>query len=485
MKNNVSIVLLLVVNNVFGQLSVSNILEYQVGNLPNEEPTNQTTHFDQLSLSYRYNEFLITGRFEHFQNATMDISYNQIRQWSLSFNKENLDLLVGHFYEILGRGLLLRTYEIPGVIREQAGLRTRYGFYRDINGVKLGYENKWIEFTAFRGRVLREDLPPTISNEIRRQDLLEAAQVSFFVADWTITTAYLRQNQQNEYREFANISLAANLPLNMQIYGEYAGKLTSSNRFINLDDESSHALYLSLNTYLGPAGLSVEYKDYNDFFLGFNDPPPLVKEHEYTLLNRSTHSLEPNNETGYQVELFYNLGTDLSITANISEAKNKTIIKDFDYNEKFFELGYYFSPEITVKGFFDIASEDIRLEKNRQTYGIYIETEWIPGLSTTLDVEHQDFIRELGTPNKVTNQLASLSISYAPDFSAGVTIERSTDPGEQRNEWIGFNAGYQYSQEHLINVFYGKRRGGNACTAGVCYQVLPFEGFELRLTSNL
>ncbi len=271
----------------------------------------------------------------------------------------------------------------------------------------------------------------------------------------------------------------------MQIYGEYAGKLGSSNRFFNLKSESAHALYLSLNTYLGPAGLSAEYKDYNDFFLRFNDPPPLVKEHEYTLLNRSTHSLEPYNETGYQLEIFYNFGTDLTVTTNLSEAKNKTIIKDFNYNEKFIELGYYFSPQVTVKGFFDIASEDIRLEKNRQTYGIYTETEWIPGLATIIDIEYQDFIRDLSVPHKIINQLASLSISYAPDFSVGFTIERTTDPGEQRQDWIGFNAGYQYSQEHFVSLFYGKRRGGNACTAGVCYQVLPFEGFEFRLTSNL
>ncbi len=189
MKNNVSLILFLVVNNVLGQLSVSNILEYQMGNLPNEEPSNLTTHFDQLSLSYRYNEILFMGKFEHFQNTSKDISYNNVTQWSLSFNKENFNLLVGHFYQILGRGLLLRTYEIPGVIREQAGLRTRYGFYRDINGVKLGYGYKWFEFIAFRGRVLREDLPPIISNDIRRENLLESAQTNLYIGDLTVMAA--------------------------------------------------------------------------------------------------------------------------------------------------------------------------------------------------------------------------------------------------------------------------------------------------------
>lgn len=332
---------------------------------------------------------------------------------------------------------------------------------------------------------MREDLPPTISREIRRENLIEAVQANFLISDWTVTAAYLRQNRQNEFREFTSFALAANLPLNVQIYGEYAGQLGSSSRFFDLKDESAHALYLSMNTYLGPVGLSVEYKDYNDFFLGFNDPPPLVKEHEYTLLNRSTHNLEPLNETGWQVESFYTFGDALTLTTNVAEAKNKTNFKNFEYKEKFIELGYYFSPQITVKGFVDLANEDVRLEKERYTYGVYLETEWYQGLGTTLDIEYQNFIRDLGIPFKVVNQLASLSLSYAPDLSVGVTLERTTDPGEPRRDWIGFNAGYQYSQEHLISLFYGKRRGGNACTAGVCYQVLPFEGFELRLTSNL
>ena len=114
-------------------------------------------------------------------------------------------------------------------------------------------------------------------------------------------------------------------------------------------------------------GISLEYKDYNDFLLGFNDPPPLVKEHEYVLLNRSTHNLEPLNETGWQVEFFYNLSTELSLVLNKAQAENKTSVKNFYYDEQFIELGYHFSPEITIKGFADLAQEDLRLEKDRYT----------------------------------------------------------------------------------------------------------------------
>jgi hypothetical protein len=41
------------------------------------------------------------------------------------------------------------------------------------------------------------------------------------------------------------------------------------------------------------------------------------------------------------------------------------------------------------------------------------------------------------------------------------------------------------SDRHEIVLFAGQRRGGRACTAGTCYDVLSFKGVELRLTSRL
>ncbi len=75
-------------------------------------------------------------------------------------------------------------------------------------------------------------------------------------------------------------------------------------------------------------------------------------------------------------------------------------------------------------------------------------------------------------------------------MSFGFVLEKSNDPAdipEDKDEeyWLGGNLAYQYSQVHLITLFLGKRRGGNACTSGICYEILPFEGMELRLTSNL
>ena len=37
---------------------------------------------------------------------------------------------------------------------------------------------------------------------------------------------------------------------------------------------------------------------------------------------------------------------------------------------------------------------------------------------------------------------------------------------------------------HSVNLFVGQRRSGLACTAGTCYEVLGFEGIEMRLLNR-
>ena len=106
-------------------------------------------------------------------------------------------------------------------------------------------------------------------------------------------------------------------------------------------------------------------------------------------------------------------------------------------------------------------------------------------------------------PNPITLEVGSTLIDPGAmavddcdgDLTGGIVLERSTDPLEAddpRTEqietaarhWLSFNGGVQIDNHHLVSLFYGRRRGGPACTAGICYEVLDFEGFELRWTTT-
>jgi len=76
-------------------------------------------------------------------------------------------------------------------------------------------------------------------------------------------------------------------------------------------------------------------------------------------------------------------------------------------------------------------------------------------------------------------------------WSAGVVLQRSTDAletgafPEGANYWTGISAGWQMPENHRLDLFAGQRRAGLACTGGTCYEVLGFEGIEIRLVNQL
>ena len=73
---------------------------------------------------------------------------------------------------------------------------------------------------------------------------------------------------------------------------------------------------------------------------------------------------------------------------------------------------------------------------------------------------------------------------------AALVLQRATDTLESgasptgASYWTGLNAGWQMGDNHRLDLFAGQRRTGLACTAGTCYEVLGFEGVELRLVNQ-
>lgn len=501
MKNK--LLLLLVVfssGNAAAQLALSNLAEYQIGNLPFDKPADLTTFYNQLNLSYQWRDWRAGVKLERFQRPLRSKDYTEFSQRSLRYSHGPLEVAAGNFYEIIGRGLLLRSYEIPGTLLENLGQRVRYGFYRDLDGALLKVQTDRIELKLLRGKPLLNTFPPNFSEELRRRHLIEAVASKIrLVSSWTLGGAYLRDRVDAQLKEFGSVSLAGNLPKNIQLYSEFAQRLDKfeaalgggKNRLFDFSDRAAHALYSSINFTAGAFGLSAEFKDYNKFFLEFNDPPPLIKEHPYAVLNRSTHFIEPNNETGGQVEIFFNTRQGHTAILNWSRTDSRPFEKNHRFEEWFAEIGLALNELTTLKSFFDFSTDQLLLEKDRYAAGLYLERELPQQFGVTLDLEYQTLQKTFRPAYEVKNYVAALTVSKAPRLSTGVIWERSTDPLQtdqpqtlaverKPRHWLGYTVGYQFNNHYLFNVFYGKRRGGPACTSGICYEVLDFEGLEVR-----
>ncbi|MGW8317519.1 MAG: DUF6029 family protein, partial [Bacteroidales bacterium] len=403
-----------------------------------------------------------------------------------------LEVNIGHMYSTLGRGLLLRTYEIPGAIWETRGYRIRYGFYRDLHGIEVGYKIKNVEIKALRGRVLDVALPPTLDKEIeRRPDLVEGVQLSYQFTRHKAGIIYMRNKNASEHNSFTSLFYSGNFGKSLSVYAELANRLNTTGQLISFTDSSGYGAYTSINYVYGRLGISVELKDYRNMSIGagISDPPSLVKEHSYRLLNRATHVPLLTDESGYQVELFYRFSNNGMMTLNNAMAKNEIVAGDASVFREFFaEYQFPAGRKISGSVFVDYARDPLVNENDRYTSGFSVSV-FHQKLSSEFETELQYTKRTVAETNTFLDAFMAYTLSKGTSFSIAAILEFTNDPflvdaGRHQNFYPGISISYRPNNHHQFLIFLGKRRGGPACNSGVCYDVLDFEGVEIRLTSR-
>jgi hypothetical protein len=193
--------------------------------------------------------------------------------------------------------------------------------------------------------------------------------------------------------------------------------------------------------------------------------------------------MQPQNERGYQVEAFFNIGERSMLTLNHALAINDFGQK-FIFQEYFAEYATVLSKKHDLKLFVDYAEDPFKSEHARVSWGAYAEWQLKKRSGLKTEIEFQTFRRNNDQANNVA---AFLGYSYKSKLSAGIITEVSNDPFLTENDhrfWVGFDGKYKLNKSNTLRLFAGKRRGGPACNSGVCYEVLDFEGVELRLTSR-
>ncbi len=482
------------------QLSISNRIEYQLGNIPDTEPDNRTTLYDQLNVHYFSDNYELGFRAETFSVRNRAQDYRRLSQKYVRYRSGGLNLTIGNLYKTFGKGLLLRTYDLTGVTYEDRASRQRYGFYRDIEGVSFNYSHDYVEANLLYGRPLRLFQPPAQPNEVRRSTLIQGGEVSFPI--WMAFkpgVQYLRSESSNNMNEYGGGSLQGYLKSETQYYVEFVQNFSSQPEAFQLGSRGKHAFYASLNQTIGELNFSLEYKDYHKFTLIFNEPPSLVKEHSPTLLNRSTHAVQPFDERGFQLEGVYNLGDFNTATVNWSRAEGEFGQGLKVFNEYYVDINYYLQASSLFKVFVDWSEDEVINVNDRITSGFSLDHQVSDRWSVLIDVQGQRLRREYTfspeLEHHANNMLLGLSFSRAPSLSFGANLEISDDPLEtdrlleedkyEYKYWPNVFVSYRYNQNHDVYLFAGQRRGGNACSGGICYEVQPFTGIELRVNSVL
>ncbi|MGR3810062.1 DUF6029 family protein [Jiulongibacter sp. NS-SX5] len=474
----------LAINNVLlAQFSGNSIAETQLGQLPNDV-NNIATFYARTALNYRLKSFRSSGTLEQFYSPRDGSTYFRLSQMTLQYKKRPFDLKIGNFYETIGRGSLVRSFEIPGAILEDLSYRSRHYFNRNILGLSAKYRYKGLTTKLIVGSPLNYVLPPTLGREVRRTDKIAALYADYNFKQQTVGAAFMRHFNDIAQGNYFMTTASGNIGGSLSYYTEFA-KNVSGYDLSDFSRAVPYVFYGGLNFAAGSFGISAEYKNYNNFSIGsgINEPPALVKEHTSRVLNRSTHVLQPLNESGYQIEAFYTFPNLSSLTFN-----NTLAINDFGNKTAFRE--YYLEYDFTavekhdVKLFADYANDPFKSQKNRISTGLYMDWKLSENYALNTNYEFQRFSRE---EQNFENHVLVAGLSYKLKFVGSLVAETSNDSfivDDGTKFWLGVNLKYQLNRSHNIQLFAGERRGGPACNAGVCYEVLDFKGLEIRLTNR-
>jgi len=490
------IVPVILIQEGYAQLGGNNLMEYQLGNLPDTDPAALSSHYDQLNLSYRHKALKASIRYEHFFSQNEASSYYRISQFQARYSKEKLDLKVGNFNETLGNGLLMRGFEIPGSVFEEEAYRSRYGFYRDMLGFSAKYTGDIWYLQALRGKSLVNTLPPTQPPEERRIDLVEGIESGVTLKGQTLGLILMRNSNPFEEDVFYSLLGSGFLGTLLSYNLEYAHNVGKDLPVFAMSDEARYGLYASLGLSLGSFGLSAEYKDYHNLFIGsgISDPPTTVREQKYKVLNRSIHVPILDDESGIQLEAYVAFPNMEHLVVNYTRAVNE-LFQTYHFNEVFAEFSFYPGDVNGLTVFADWASDEFKAEDQRLAAGAVWERHLTGSWSAQLHVEYQYIQRNLVEKESMHNGVLILGVSQSPKLSLSLLWEVSTDPfltdvpstievESGVRHWPGVEASYRINAANTLSLFAGQRRGGPACTSGICYEVLDFEGIELRLKTK-
>ncbi len=404
---------------------------------------------------------------------------NDVRHRFVGFGMPGLDLRLGHFYGLFGRGLLFAA-------REDRRLRVDTA----LDGViASGRRGPW-RGTIFSGT------PSALSVDVRGAD----AEVG--LGDrWAVGASGLTWRPDDGVRADGSVRrewvaaprLTATLPFG-GAYVEYGWKKGWD--FTPVPDDafqSGHAFYGSAQLFHGSFALVAEAKDYWRFTVlraadgrtPLNEPPSLTREHLYTLLNRAPHAVNADDERGQHVELTWTGGAGWSALLDGSRSGKHDGTLTFE--EAYAQLEQEQLGPFRLRGGLGYReSEGLR----QSAVG---EVSWRidSRRSLTLEAEHQR-VRMGGGPGydlgAYDEEYLKLEWDTAPAWSAAAIVEVNDKYqlqrafGEKAGPFPAGEVAYTNANGARVSLWAGRRQAGYFCAGGVCKYVPAFEGLELTGT---
>lgn len=453
-------------------------------------------------------------------------SFKGISRRFIEYTKEELTLRAGNLTELYGRGLAVNLFENRGLAYDtwMDGVKANY----KVDGLKASLLYGTIDFADSINFWRKENYTLTGGNiEYEATDFFSAG-LSYVDAAGKIPLPGQTHKFRAEVPEFYFTVDAAGI----KWFFDWSQKWTKLN---NGETSAGSGIYSSLSFNAAGFGVLIDYKNYrydqrdpfqrDDFtrptrMLPFQNPPIVIKEHSYLFLSRSIHEIDFNDEVGLQVELFYSLSeeTYLNLNASLSSRHDMYNYNPAGFNftkenrngdflpstedeyspfwEYLFEVEHSFDYFTSVNVGFAQRSKVLYNDFTGLAGTHKIHSTVIPFLlqhtfsrdySAQVQYEFESVHDNFNTSQpEYANHFISLIGNFFSVLNANVRYEMTTNRHDlsKRKDWFTVEAGYKIGYSHNISISYGRERGGQTCSNGVCRYILPFEGFKLTFLST-
>jgi hypothetical protein len=510
--------------------SLSNVLRYGNGQQSIGTVKEEFKYFENLTdvrVQFPYN-FTAGIRLLYDIPPEVGFEFKGLKRRFVEYDAGFIYARLGDFSQLYGRGLAINLFENRGL-----------GYDTWMDGLNLKYKHNFFNASVVYGTLNFDDSVDIARHEIHRLrggnfelTPLKALTVGLTYIFSKSTLELIPDNKELEINLpsfYLNYSFA-----DFNLSFDYANKKTK-----NLTDEltsNGAGYYSSISYNRERLGITLDYKNYffdesdpferNDItrysrMMPFQNPPIVMKEHSYTLLTRSIHEVDFNDEIGLQLDLIYALAdnTELNFNASLASRRNYYVYDqaNFEFNkqsrstnfipssnkeyspywEVFGEVIHYFNPTTFFKlafalrestiydEFFDginnhiIRSTVIPIQINQTVSSFYsfeaeIEYEKV---FDNFNVSQMDYHNILFTLTNVFFSQGTLTLRYE--------LTNNEYDVSEKMDWFTIEAGIRIFEKNTLVVSYGSEKGGQVCSNGVCRYLQPFEGFRFSLLINI
>jgi hypothetical protein len=441
----------------------------------NEKDSSEVTVNNWLDVDYRYSGWTAGIRVEIHQPKNAMVYNDGVTQRYLEYQHDWLKVRAGHFYERLGRGVVFHAFEIQSQTLDR--VQRNVAIDRNLDGVNAKVSLTNLEITGIWGT-------PRQMLSSRRGDPLGGGEIKLRpFTSWMFGGTYLRMDTQDFLRRAYDLNLYSfQTGLNagaIDLFAELARKSSSQTQY----EKNGEAVYVSANFSGDWLGVSAEFKRYENFAQPFNNPPALVKTHSFTLLNRHTHTLNANDEMGYQLESYVSPSPATTLTFHASGADNLARERRRRFREFFVESRNEWSGKLTSRVLIDQSEDRAIGDLRRRTAAAEIDFLLDEKNSILIDGQTQQVKHNLR--GKYWNHLALLSFSRSPWLTLSLQSDWTTDRFSPRQNWVNSLAALKFAEKIDVWLTYGARPAGLLCSGGICIYVPEFKGAELRINFRL